>query len=145
MSPAAATPCTAWTDACLAAAIAAVAPHMIGGIVLRTRSGPVRDAWLAHLKSLLAPETPFRRLPLNAGDDRLLGGLDLSATLAQGRPIAERGLLAEADGGLLVIPSAERLDGSRTARIVRTIDYGRIEWNAMASPPNSPPASASSR
>jgi magnesium chelatase subunit D len=127
MTTEAATPTTAWTDACLAAAIAAVAPHAIGGIVLRARSGPVRDAWLAHLKALLAPETPFRRLPLNAGDDRLLGGLDLSATLAQGRPVAERGLLAEADGGLLVIPSAERLDGGRTARIVRTIDYGRVQ------------------
>ena len=45
----------------------------------------------------------------------------------KGRPVAERGLLAEADGGLLVIPSAERLDGGRTARIVRTLDYGRVE------------------
>jgi magnesium chelatase subunit D len=116
-----------WDDACLAAAIIAVAPHAIGGIVLRARSGPVRDAWLAHLKSLLGETMPLRRVPLNAGDDRLLGGLDLSATLAQGRPVAERGLLAEADGGILVIPSAERLDGGRTARIVRTLDYGRVE------------------
>ncbi len=127
MSPQPATSAPGWNDACLAAAILAVAPHAIGGVLVRARSGPVRDAWLAHLKSLLAPETPFRRLPLNAGDDRLLGGLDLSATLAQGRPVAERGLLAEADGGLLVIPSAERLDGGRTARIVRTLDYGRVE------------------
>ena len=116
-----------WNDACLAAAIVAIAPHAIGGIVLRARSGPVRDVWLAHLKSLLSETMPLRRVPLNAGDDRLLGGLDLSATLAQGRPVAERGLLAEADGGLLVIPSAERLDGGRTARIVRTLDYGRVE------------------
>lgn len=127
MTTSAATPNTAWTDACLAAAIVAVAPHAVGGIVLRARSGPVRDAWLAHMTSLLATDTPVRRLPLNAGDDRLLGGLDLSATLAQGRPVAERGLLAEANGGLLVIPSAERLDAGRTARIVRTIDYGRVE------------------
>ncbi len=118
---------SAWNDACLAAAVIAVAPHAIGGIVLRARSGPVRDVWLAHLKSLLSETMPLRRVPLNAGDDRLLGGLDLSATLAQGRPVAERGLLAEADGGLLVIPSAERLDGGRTARIVRTLDYGRVE------------------
>lgn len=116
-----------WSDACLAAAIVAVAPHAIGGILLRARSGPARDAWLAHFKSLLGETVPLRRVPLNAGDDRLLGGLDLSATLAQGRPIAERGLLAEADGGIVIIPSAERLDGGRTARIVRTIDYGRVE------------------
>ena len=122
-----ATPGNAWTDACLAAAIIAVAPHIIGGIAVRARAGPVRDAFLDHLKSLQAPGTPVRRLPLNAGDDRLLGGLDLTATLAQGRPVAERGLLAEADGGLLIIPSAERLDGGRTARLVRTLDHGRVE------------------
>ena len=118
---------TIWDDACLAAAVVAVAPHAVGGIVLRARAGPVRDAWLDLLKSLMGPTMPLRRLPLNVGDDRLLGGLDLSATLAQGRPVAERGLLADADGGVLVIPSAERLDGGRTARIVRTIDYGRVE------------------
>jgi magnesium chelatase subunit D len=118
---------TAWDDAALAAAILAVAPHAIGGIVLRARSGPVRDAWLALLKSLLPDESRTRRVPLNVGDDRLLGGLDLSATLAAGRPVAERGLLAEADGGVLIVPSAERLDAGRTARIVRTLDHGRVE------------------
>jgi magnesium chelatase subunit D len=118
---------SAWTDACLAAAIVAVAPHSVGGLAVRARSGPVRDAFIDHLKSLLEPGTPLSRMPLNAGDDRLLGGLDLSATLACGRPMAERGLLADCDGGLLIVPSAERLDSGRTARVVRTLDYGRVE------------------
>lgn len=118
---------SAWTDACLAAAMIAVAPHSVGGIVVRARSGPVRDAFVDHLKSLLEPATPLNRLPLNAGDDRLLGGLDLSATLAYGRPVAERGLLADSDGGILIVPSAERLDSGRTAKVVRALDYGRVE------------------
>ena len=116
-----------WRDACLAAAMLAVAPHAIGGVMLRARAGPVRDAWLSHLNALLAEGMPLRRMPVNAGDDRLFGGLDLAATLAQGRPVAERGLFAEVDGGILVVPSAERLDAGRTARLVRTLDYGRIE------------------
>jgi len=95
-----------WEDACLAATILAVAPHAIGGLVLRARSGPVRDAWLALMRSLLPDPAKIRRVPLNVGDDRLIGGLDLPATLARGRPVAERGLLAEADGGVLIVPSA---------------------------------------
>jgi magnesium chelatase subunit D len=116
-----------WEESCLGAAVLAVAPHALGGVMIRARSGPVRDTWLALLKSLLHDQSPIRRVPLNVGDDRLIGGLDLPATLAQGRPVAERGLLAEADGGVLIVPSAERLDGGRTARIVRTLDHGRVE------------------
>jgi hypothetical protein len=33
-------------------------------------------------------------MPLHIGDERLLGGLDLTATLQAGRPVAQRGLLA---------------------------------------------------
>lgn len=127
MSPAETSPRSVWDDACLAAAIVAVAPHSVGGVIVRARSGPVRDEWLELLKSMLGESMPVRRMPLNAGDDRLLGGLDLSATLAEGKPVAERGLLAEADGGVLIVPSAERLDGGRTARVVRTLDHGRVE------------------
>ena len=52
---------------------------------------------------------PVRHIPLHIADGRLLGGLDLNATLLAGRPVAERGLLAEADGGVLVLAMAERL------------------------------------
>ena len=52
----------------------------------------------------------MRRLPLHAGDDRLLGGLDLAATLQAGRPVAQNGLLAEADGGVVVLAMAERIE-----------------------------------
>ena len=39
------------------------------------------------------PSQPLRHLPLHIADGRLLGGLDLNATLLAGRPVAERGLL----------------------------------------------------
>ena len=39
---------------------------------------------------------------------RLLGGLDLAATLHAGRPVAERGMLAEANGGIVLLAMAER-------------------------------------
>lgn len=90
-------------DAVLAAAVVAIDPHGTG-IVLRARPGPVREAWLALLKSLLPDGVPVRRIPLNIADDRLLGGLDLAATLSAGYPVAARGLLAEADAGSSFCP-----------------------------------------
>jgi magnesium chelatase subunit D len=54
--------------------------------VVRAQAGPVRDAWLATLRSLMPAGMPLVRLPLHAGEDRLLGGIDLPATLAAGRP-----------------------------------------------------------
>jgi len=84
----------------------------------------VRDAWLAALTTAL-PVAP-RRVPITIGDDRLLGGLDLPATLRAGRPIAQRGLLAEADGGVLLLPMAERARAELVARIVAAMDRGEV-------------------
>ena len=87
-----------WHDALRAAALLAVDPVGLGGVALRAGAGPVRDRWLAALQRLL-PGQPVRRVPLHITDSRLLGGLDLAATLRAGRPIAERGLLADSEIG----------------------------------------------
>jgi magnesium chelatase subunit D len=52
-------------------------------------------------------------------DERLLGGLDLSASLAQGQTVWQRGLLSQADQGLVVLPMAERWDPGVLARILQ--------------------------
>lgn len=116
----------AWTDATWAAALLAIDCVELGGAWLRARPGPVRDRWLALLRELLPLSTPWRRAPLHIADGRLLGGLDLTATLAAGRPVAERGLLAEADGGIVVFPMAERLSPSTAARIGAVLDTGEV-------------------
>ena len=113
-------------DAALAAAILAVDPHAIGGVLLRAAPGPARESWLKHVQSLLQTGAPFRRLPINASDERLLGGLDLSATIAAGRPIAQRGIMAETDGGILVAPCAERLSSATASRIACVLDLGEV-------------------
>ena len=74
-------------DALLAAALVAVNPSGLGGTSVRSRAGPLREAWLDRLLALLPSDVPKRRLPLNIADDRLLGGLDLTATLQSGRPV----------------------------------------------------------
>ena len=115
-----------WIDAARAALLLAVDTAGLGGAWVRALPGPVRDRWLESLRAGLPVNTPWRRAPLHIADDRLLGGLDLTATLAAGRPIAERGLLAEADGGVVVLPMAERLAPSAAARIANVLDAGEV-------------------
>ena len=113
-------------SAAMAAALLAVDPSGIGGVLLRSAGGPAREDWLAALAQLL-PATPgLRRVPLHISDDRLLGGLDLAATLHAGRPVAQRGLLAQADGGVIVLAMAERLSAATAARIAAVLDQGEL-------------------
>jgi magnesium chelatase subunit D len=110
----------------LAAAVLAVAPQAAGGLWLRAGAGPARDRWLAELHRLMPPDAPWRRMPVGVSEARLLGGLDLPATLASGRLIGEAGLIALADGGILVVSMAERLDPSIAALIARAMDTGEV-------------------
>ncbi len=116
---------SAWERALLAAEAFALAPTGCG-IVVRARPGPVRDAWLKHLAEALPSEAPFRRIPASIADDRLIGGLDIPATLKAGRPVAEKGLIAETDGGVLVIAMAERLPAGIAARLAAALDDGEM-------------------
>ena len=120
------TPDPRWTDALTAAALLAVDPAGLGGALLRARSGPQRAQWLAQLQTLLPAGTPQRRVPLHIADERLLGGLDLAATLHAGRPIAQRGVLADAHGGLVLLAMAERLAPATAARLAAVLDSGEV-------------------
>jgi magnesium chelatase subunit D len=111
-------------DIAAAVGLLAVDPGL--GCRLRGPVGPMRDAILRALRQALPPATPWRMLPAGATDDRLLGGLDLAATLAAGRPVAERGLLAQSDGGVLQIAMAERLDAGVAARLASALDWGEV-------------------
>ena len=116
----------AWADAVWAATLLAVDAPGLGGVALRASAGPVRDHWTGLLRGLLDDAQPWRRMPAHIGDERLLGGLDLTATLQAGRPVAQRGLLAECDGGLLLLPMAERLSAATAARLAQVLDSGEI-------------------
>jgi len=114
-----------WQQAVQVAVLLAIAPGALGGVRIRASAGPVRDAWLNLLRSLMSPSR-WVRMPTSITDERLLGGLDLSATLATGRPVLQHGLLAEADGGTLVLTMAERLPTSTAARLTQVMDEGAV-------------------
>ena len=116
----------AWEDAVRAAALLAIDPPGVGGVCLRSLPGPVRDRWVQIARELLPAETPWRRIPISVSDSRLLGGLDLTATLRAGRPVLERGVLAESDGGIVVLAMAERIAPATAGKIGAVVDNGEV-------------------
>lgn len=127
-----------WNDAALAAACLAVCGHDVGGIRLKGRPGPVRDFWLEQCRALLPADTPWRKIPLHCSESRLLGGLDLAATLRKGSPVAGRGLLVESDGGVVVLSMAERAPTSVVAPLAALLDEPllRLEREGIAAQHN---------
>ena len=112
-------------DARLAARLCAIDPVGLGGMSLRG-GGELRDAVIANLVAAMPLGAPIRRLPAHIDEERLLGGLDLGATLSTGKAVSRVGLLAEAAGGIVVIPMAERLSDSVAAPIAAAMDTGEV-------------------
>lgn len=94
--------------------------------MIRALPGPAREGWLQCLSGLLPEGTPQRRVPLHINDERLLGGLDLAATLQAGRPIAQQGVLTMADGGIVLLAMAERLTPATAARLAAVLDTQEV-------------------
>jgi magnesium chelatase subunit D len=103
-----------------ALALLAIDPKGLGGLAVRARSGPVRDAFVGMLSCLPLPTT---RLHPSMTDAALYGGLDLAATLASGHLMQEQGLLRQPSA--LVLVMAERCTAEMSGRLAATLDEGR--------------------
>ncbi|MES6604871.1 magnesium chelatase subunit D family protein [Cutibacterium acnes] len=95
-------------EARLALLLCAVNPR-IGGVILSGEKGTAKSTVVRGLVELL-PGHIMRTLALGTTEDRLVGGLDLEATLVAGRPVLQPGLLSEVDGGVLYIDEVNLLD-----------------------------------
>ena len=115
-----------WRDAVLAAELLGVDPAGLGGIRARARAGPVREAWLKLVTSLMPEASNIRRVAASPDEESLVGGLDFSATLATGRPVMRSGLLASVNGGMLVLSMAERTTLDCAALIASALDRGAV-------------------
>ncbi len=112
-------------DAILAAAIFVRDPKRFGGIILRG-DGPVRDDMVAAIGATLATKGPVLKIPINVDAERLLGGLDLAATLAAGRGVQRAGILSAAAGGAVIIPMSERIGADISAHVAQAMDGGAL-------------------
>ena len=115
----------AWADAEWAAALIALVGETLGGVHLRSPPGPVRDYWLERVENL-SNQDPIRKIPANIPEGRLLGGIDLGATLQHGKPIAETGMLGECHGHIVIAAMAERLPRNTVHHLCTALDHGAI-------------------
>ena len=114
-----------WADAEWAAALLALTGPEAGGVHLRAPPGPVRDYWLDRYLQLSGQER-LRKIPANIPEGRLLGGIDLGATLQHGKPIAETGMLGECDEQTVIVAMAERLPRNTVHHLCTALDHGAI-------------------
>ena len=110
-------PLSPWNRAEAAVAALAVDPVGLRGLWLRARSGPLRDRVVQALAALPLPQ---KRLHPGVDDATLYGGVDLSATLAQGHLVRAAGLLATP--AALILTMAERCPAGLAARLARVLD-----------------------
>lgn len=137
----------ALTDAELALRLFTRNPSLFGGIILRG-DGPVRDDMVAFVKTEIAKFGPVAKIPSNVDIERLLGGLDLTATLATGQSVTRAGLLDSAAGGAVIIPMAERLSANIAAHVAQALDGGDLSAVLLddgQEPDENPPAVLSER
>jgi magnesium chelatase subunit D len=113
-----------WSSALLAATCVAIAPSEMAGVRLCAFAGPVRDRWINFYSNLAQnlQSVAVRKIPCSIESERLLGGIDIAATLAAGRPIKQSGVLTQARGGTLLISMAERLPAASAMQISQALD-----------------------
>ncbi len=116
---------TGLADSTLVTSLLAVDPHL-GGAVLRVGDQDACRWWLERLHGQRGLASPVRRVPIGISDDRLIGGIDLAASLAARRRVAARGLLAQADGGTLVVPFADRVNAATVWHIAAAVDTSLV-------------------
>lgn len=115
------------SDAARIALLMAIDGAGFGGAVIDHPLHDVARQYVDAFRLLLPAGAPLRRLPIGVSADRLIGGVDLAATLSRGRLVAERGVLAAADGGVLVVPMAERASVSVRTTLCEVLDRGVLQ------------------
>lgn len=116
-----------WKEAELATALVLIDPDGLGGLQLRSHASDVRTLWLSELRKLIENTTNLVNLPISVSADRLIGGISLNATLSRGHVVTQKGLLAEANGQILLVRMAERLDLETASAISAALDHGYVQ------------------
>lgn len=115
-----------WQRAEQVAALTLIDPQGLGGVCLAAQAGPVRTAWLDAFRALGGPSQPYVAMPAGVSEDRLVGGVSIEHSLKTGALVAETGLLARADGGVLLASMAERMEMGAAGLVAAAMDEGAV-------------------
>jgi magnesium chelatase subunit D len=114
----------------LALLLIAVDPG-IGGVLISGERGTAKSTAARAIASLLPQlsherAAPFVELPLSATEDRLIGALNLSTVLQEGRSELRSGLLTKADGGVLYVDEVNLLADHLVDLLLDAAASGRV-------------------
>ncbi|NTU57700.1 MAG: magnesium chelatase ATPase subunit D [Chlorobiaceae bacterium] len=98
----------------------------LGGVVIPSAVGSGKSTLARAFADILPDGTPFVELPLNVTEDRLIGGVDLEATLASGQRVVQHGVLSKAHKGVLYVDSLSLLDSSAVSHIMDAMSRGVV-------------------
>lgn len=98
----------------------------LGGVVIPSTVGSGKSTLARAFADILPEGTPFVELPLNVTEDRLIGGVDLEATLVSGQRVVQHGVLSRAHKGVLYVDSLSLLDSSAVSHIMDAMSRGAV-------------------
>ncbi len=64
-------------------------------------------------------------VPVNVAEEQLFGGMDVDATIREGRPVMRKGLLSRADGNILYVDDVNLMDQRVLASLLDCVMSGR--------------------
>ena len=132
-----------WAHVWLGLRLFAIDPVGLGGIALRARVGPARDALVAALPDFGLPKKRLHRALSNA---ELYPSLDFAATLSAGQPVFRAGLLCKP--AVFHLAMAERCPAELAAKLGARLDAGQsalIAFDEGATPDEGLPPTLSDR
>ncbi|MGV9673251.1 VWA domain-containing protein [Gordonia sp. NPDC003504] len=115
----------------LALVLSAIAPG-IGGVLIRGEKGTAKSTIVRALGPLIHDARAeghgarVVELPIGATEDRVIGSLDLTGVLRDGRADFTPGLLAQADGGVLYIDEVNLLADHLVDVLLDAAASGRV-------------------